>query len=102
MRSVPRITVMAADRAASDTSAHARSRNAGSGGEGVVPGQRYPGMKHSGKQITAAPRRPASATADVARWTEPSGVTGTRTFARAMRTLRTVVLRFRVPDYSTC
>src|SRR4029453_19171948 len=50
------------------------------------PGHRYPGMKHSGKQITLAPRRAASATAAVARRTDSSRVPGTRTFARAIRT----------------
>jgi len=34
----------------------------------------------SGKQITSAPRRPASATADVAGRTDSSGAAGTRIF----------------------
>src|ERR1700737_1547699 len=94
-RSVPRMTVTRAVLAASATSAHARSRNAGSGDGAVVPGHRYPGKKHSGKQITIAPRRFASATADVARRTDSSGVAGTRMFARAMRTMLMVVLLYR-------
>src|SRR4051812_34937393 len=88
-RSVPRITVMRAALAASATVAHARSRNAGSGAGAVVPGQRYPGTKHSGKQMTSAPPRPASATAAVARTTDSSRVFGTRTLARAIRTVLT-------------
>jgi len=50
-----------------------------------APGQRYPGTKHSGKQITRAPFRPASATADVARSTDSFGVEGIRRFASAIR-----------------
>ncbi len=86
-RSVPRMTVIPAVLAASATSAHARSRNAGSGGGAVRPGHRYPGTKHSGKQTTSAPFRPASATADVASSTDSCGVAGTRRFASAMRTV---------------
>jgi len=46
-------------------------------------------MKHSGKQTTIAPRRLASATAEVASPTESSGVAGSRTLAKAIRTLLT-------------
>ena len=84
---------MPASLAAFATSDHARSRNAGSGGGAVVPGQRYPGTKHSGKQTTSAPCRPASATADIAISTDSFGFAGTQTFARAMRTVLMPVTR---------
>src|SRR5215471_4377404 len=90
-RSVPRITVIDAALAAEATSTRARSRNAESGGGAIFPGHRYPGTKHSGKQMTIAPRRPASAIADVARPTDSSGVEGTRAFASAIRTTLLVI-----------
>jgi hypothetical protein len=91
------MTVIWAALAAAATSSHACSRKTGSGDNAVVPGHRYPGTKHSGKQITSAPCRLASATADVARRTDSFGVAGTRMFARAMRTMLMPPLRFGVP-----
>src|SRR5688572_30043427 len=83
-RSVPRTTATPAPVAASATVAHARSRNAGSAGGDSLPGHRYPGTKHSGKQMTSACCRPASATAAVANRTDSSGEAGARRFARAI------------------
>ena len=58
---------------------------AGSWGGTGFPGQRYPGMKHSGKQTRPAPSTAAWAMASSARTTESAGVEGYGRFASAMR-----------------
>jgi hypothetical protein len=50
-----------------------------------MPMPRYPGTKHSGKQISRAPLRDASSIACRARVTDSSGVAGKRMLARAIR-----------------
>ena len=54
MRSVPRMTVSLAFAAAAAIVDQARLRNSASGGGIGLPGTRYPGTKHSGKQRNCA------------------------------------------------
>ena len=86
-RSVPRITVTPALAAAAATRDQARSRNAAStrGTSRLI--SRYPGTKHSGKQMMSARSAAACVTACSASVIDSSGVAGNRMLARAIRTV---------------
>jgi hypothetical protein len=75
-RSVPRTTATSAFPAAAATVAHARSRRAGSWGGTTFPVARYPGTKHSGKQISPARSTAACAMASVASVTASASEAG--------------------------